>query len=851
MELYEYEKEHLKALRPHLAECTVLLKSNGDFPLARPCRIALYGSGARHTLKGGTGSGEVNSRFAVSVEEALCHTGFTITSGAWLDGYDREIARAKARFLKEVKAVARKKKVPAVLEGMGRVMPEPDYDLPMDAEGDAAVYVLARICGEGNDRKAEEGDFYLTETEIRDLHTMQQKYKTCMLVLNVGGPVDLSPVMDLDNILLLSQLGVDTGLALSRILVGKDNPSGRLTTTWAAATDYSWVGDFGEEDDTHYREGIYVGYRYFDSFGTKPLFPFGYGLSYTTFAMSNALVTAENGRLQVSAEVRNTGNRPGRQVIELYVSKPAGRLDQPYQELAGWAKTAELAPGESETVMIDAAMVDLASWDTENACYVLEKGDYVLRLGTDSRSTEPAAVVRLAEDVVVRRSACRCGTPDFEDWKPEQPVSETPEDVPVLAMNAADILSTAPEAADQTDEHASGQSGEDRTAGEKTAASGEKTAASGEETDGTKAADETGQPADIDAYLHGLTDEQLAYLNVGHFNPKRRLLTMVGDSAGSVAGAAGETTRALQDIGIGSLVMADGPAGLRLARHFVRGADGAHSLGSPVPESMLEYLPGAARWAMQTFLAYRPKRGEEVRDQFATAIPIGTAIAQSWNTDFAALCGDIVGDEMERFGVQLWLAPALNIHRHVLCGRNFEYYSEDPLVSGRFAAAITDGVQKHPGCGTTIKHFCVNNQETNRYTSNSQVSERAMREIYLRGFGICVRESQPHALMTSYNLLNGEHTNERKGLMEILREEFGYQGIVMTDWLLPEMKKKGSKYPAPTAWKIAAAGGDLIMPGSQAVYENLLEALKSGDLSRRQLEVNATRVYRMIQKLGK
>ena len=156
MELYEYEKEHLKALRPHLAECTVLLKSNGDFPLARPCRIALYGSGARHTLKGGTGSGEVNSRFAVSVEEALCHTGFTITSGAWLDGYDREIARAKARFLKEVKAVARKKKVPAVLEGMGRVMPEPDYDLPMDAEGDAAVYVLARICGEGNDRKAEE-----------------------------------------------------------------------------------------------------------------------------------------------------------------------------------------------------------------------------------------------------------------------------------------------------------------------------------------------------------------------------------------------------------------------------------------------------------------------------------------------------------------------------------------------------------------------------------------------------------------------------------------------------------------------------------------------------------------------
>lgn len=249
-----------------------------------------------------------------------------------------------------------------------------------------------------------------------------------------------------------------------------------------------------------------------------------------------------------------------------------------------------------------------------------------------------------------------------------------------------------------------------------------------------------------------------------------------------------------------------------------------------------------------------PKPGDdsEVREQYATAIPIGTAVAQSWNPCLAEACGDIVGAEMERFGIHLWLAPALNIHRSVLCGRSYEYFSEDPLVSGVFAAALTKGVQRHPGCGVTIKHFAANNQETNRYNNNSVVSERALREIYLKGFEICIRESHPKALMTSYNLLNGVHTSESGELLyDVLRSEFGFDGIIMTDWVTgSDFLSAGAKYPAPEAYKVALAGNDLFMPGSQREVDNLREALKNGEISRAQLMENATRICRMALELN-
>ena len=241
-----------------------------------------------------------------------------------------------------------------------------------------------------------------------------------------------------------------------------------------------------------------------------------------------------------------------------------------------------------------------------------------------------------------------------------------------------------------------------------------------------------------------------------------------------------------------------------------------------------------------------------MKHQYCTAIPIGTAIAQSWDLSLAEACGDLVGDEMRRFGIHLWLAPALNIHRDVRCGRNFEYFSEDPLISGKFAAAITRGVQKHPGRAVTIKHYAANNQETNRYFNNSRVSERALREIYLKGFEICVRESQPKTLMTSYNLLNGIHTSERQGLIErILRQEFGFTGVVMTDWIIGMLKPpKGSLYKAPRADRIAAAGNDLTMPGGTDDVKAILSGLENGTVTEARLRINVSRVIRLAKELN-
>lgn len=810
MELFDYEKEHIGLLRDSLAECTLFLRQNGAFPLETPGRIAAYGNGVRHTVKGGTGSGEVNSRYSVNVEQGLKGAGFTITTGRWLDAFDQVEQDAQKAFVKEIKERAKKKHTMAILEGMGAVMPQPEYDLPLDGEGDTAIYVLSRISGEGNDREPIPGDIRLTDSEAKTILALDAKYEKFMLVLNVGGVVDLTPVKEVSNILVLSQLGVETGSVLADILLGRANPSGKLTTTWASWEDYCREGEFGDINDTRYKEGIYVGYRYFDTVGKKPLFPFGYGLSYTSFDIAVTGAAAEGDTIRIKAAVSNTGARAGREVVQVYVSAPAGRLDKPYQDLAAFAKTDLLEPGASQELTISFSLRDCASYDAQKESYVLEAGSYVVRVGDSSDHTQPAALVDLDGEAVVTKAGNCLGETDFEDWKPsgsETAAAEELSDITRISVAAADIETV------------------------------------------TVTYD---QEREIDPRVKDLTVEELAYLNVGAFNPKAGALSVIGNAATNVAGAAGETTGVLKEKGFPVLVMSDGPAGLRLAKEFYRDEKGAHGIGSSmVPESFLPFLPAPARFIMNLIGGSgKPKKGQKVEYQYATAIPIGTAIAQSFNLPLAESYGSIVGDEMERFGVHLWLAPALNIHRDIRCGRNFEYYSEDPLISGKTAAAITRGVQRHPGCGTTIKHYAANNQEKNRYCNNSIVSERAMREIYLKGFGICVRESQPHALMTSYNLLNGVHTSEHRGLIEdILRCEYGFKGIVMTDWIVDMAQDKQSLHRMPIAAEIAKAGGDLVMPGSKGDFDSIVKAAKSGELELRQLQINATRVLRKAEEL--
>ncbi len=806
MELLDYEREHLETLRPLLPECTVLLKSDGSFPLSEPGELVLFGSGARRTVKGGTGSGEVNSRFFTTVEDGLRQAGFRITTEAWLDAYDREREKAKQAFLQQIHRSARQHHVPAILEGMGKVMPEWEYEIPLDGAGETAVYVLARISGEGNDRENIPGDLQLTGTEIRDILELQERFPRFLLVLNVGGPMDLTPVADeVNNILLLSQLGVETGAALADILLGKANPSGKLTTTWAASADLPQIGDFGEKDDTRYREGIYVGYRYYDSAGVTPLFPFGHGLSYSAFEVSGEETVLEGEEVCVHVTVKNTGAFPGKETLQLYVSKPEVKLDQPFQVLAAFQKSGELVPEAEEVLALRFRMSELASYDAKRACYVLEKGDYFLRLGTSSADTRVIARIRLEQETVTASVKNCCGVTDFADWKPKlERIDMFPPEVPILELDPQNLLHTK---ADYN------------------------------------------LPENIEEDVGKLSREQLIQMNVGAYDPKGGVLSVIGDAAFSVAGAAGETCGVSRELGLKPLVMADGPAGLRLSRDYVRTDGREITQGAALPETMEELLPKPAVWLMGK-LGKKPPKDAETLHRYATAIPIGTAIAQSWNLELAKQCGDLVGDEMERMGVDLWLAPALNIHRDVRCGRNFEYFSEDPLISGSFAAAITEGVQKHPGRGTTIKHYAANNQEYNRYNSNSIVSERAMREIYLRGFEICIRRSQPHALMTSYNLLNGVHTSEHTGLLhDLLRCEFGYRGLIMTDWVIAGMSSRKTLYPKADAGRVAAAGGELFMPGSKGDADSIRKALESGKLSEDRLRKNVSGLIRKLREL--
>ncbi len=784
--LYENdEKLHLDTLRGIAPECMVLLAGDGSFPIDRPGMIALYGSGARRTVKGGTGSGDVNVRHFSTIEEGLEKAGFTISTKAWLDAYDTVYENAHKRFIEKIKECANAKGVSPILLGMGQVMPEPEYKLPLSGEGETAIYVLSRVSGEGSDRRMISGDFKLTETEIRDIHVAAAQYSRFLLVLNVGGVVDLGPVIDIGNILLLSQVGMTIGDSFADVLLGRAYPSGKLAATWSRGEDYDQIGDFGKEDDTRYREGIYVGYRYFDSAGIEPLFPFGFGLAYTNFSVGKPSVHLEGSKVHVLVPVKNVGGRPGKEVIQLYVSLPSGELDQPYQTLAAFTKTDELMPGEEQDVFLNYSMEELGSFDAGRCLRILEAGDYVLRLGTSSRDTRIIGVICLSEEVVVERLCHAGGRTDFDDWKPKTIItSASDEPLSVLSFRLT---------------------GEDFTPVEKV--------------------QEQEREETLWKTLETMSDEELAYLCLGWFKEEDSQ-SVIGNAGIDVAGAAGETTKRFLDRGIPNLVMADGPAGLRLSRQYKKTETGIFPLSDIIPAAMIDLID------KQLLAILREKTEQsgagEILEQYCSAIPVGTALAQSWNQKLCESCGDLVGAEMERYGVHLWLAPALNIQRSPLCGRNYEYFSEDPLISGKMAAAITKGVQKHPGCGVTIKHLACNNQETNRYCSNSLVNERPLRDIYLRGFQIAIREAQPYTVMTSYNLLNGEHTSQRRDLLtQVLRGEWGFQGVVMSDWVISGIQTDGHWYPYACASGSLRAGNDIMMPGSEEDYQDLMNALAS------------------------
>nr|MCR5397043.1 fibronectin type III-like domain-contianing protein [Lachnospiraceae bacterium] len=531
---------------------------------------------------------------------------------------------------------------------------------------------------------------------------------------------------------------------------------------------------------------------------------------YTEFRQRVTDVSVKGKNVYVKAEVENVGDFPGKEVLFSYISLPEGKLDKALRDLCGYAKTPLLNPGEKCELSISFCISDFASYDEETACFLLEKGDMILSVGNGTEDAKVVAVLFLDETVVTRKTKNTLGIPSFTDIKaPKKQEIMIPDTAVRLLVNPSDFSCENV----KYDPY-----------------------------------------YEIDSRVKALSDEELCFLEIGSFDPNAKGLSIIGNAATHVAGAAGETTSQLENKGIPPLIMADGPAGIRVAKQYYEEDGKAYDADNNgmIPQSMLEMMNPVAKFIAKKLVGgHKMPKDAVVKEHAATMIPIGTAIAQSFNMDLAEKFGDIVGSEMEMMGIHLWLAPALNIHRSILCGRNFEYYSEDPLISGKVAAAITKGVQKHKGCGTTIKHYAANNAETNRYCNNSQVSERAMREIYLRGFEIAVKESQPKAVMTSYNLLNGTHTSEHRGLIEdILRCEFGFKGIVMTDWVIGAVENAKSTYRNALSDEVAKAGGDLFMPGGKKEYERMLQALKNGTVSRKQLEINGTRVVKMAEELN-
>lgn len=784
-------------------EGIVLLKNDKKIlPLNISTKIGLYGAGAGKTVKGGTGSGDVNNRSNISIYQGLKENGIQIVSEKWLANYESIYAEArrawKEKILEEAKFV--ENPFDAYAENPF-AMPEGRAVTAEDTvDAQTAIYVVSRISGEGKDRRRVEGDYYLSRREREDIRFLDAQKIPTVLILNSGGPVELTDILEeTENIcavLNISQLGQRGGLALANVLLGKVTPGGKLTATWArryedypCAEEYSYLN--GKLEREEYKEGIYTGYRYFDTFGVKPLFPFGYGLSYTEIQIRfHGMKTSGDG-VEVEAEVTNTGETfSGKEVVQVYVSLPQDESGKEYRRLAGFAKTKLLKPGEKELLKIRIDRKTLAYFSEEQHAWIAEKGYYAVWVGNSIASLTLAAMLEVPESVILDKTN--------------------------ILENQTDI----------TEEVYDRQNLSARTLKWKEKAENEKIGRYIYYPEPEKRTECTCQPE------NKIPAKDLLPLFYGNI---AGISSNLGAAGIRVPGSAGETTAALyEQYGVSPLIMADGPAGLRLQQNYEvdRETDTVYGIG------VLGSLENGYLRTDETH------ENADRYYQFCTAFPVGTALAQTWDTALVEKVGIAVAEEMEEFHIDLWLAPGLNIQRNPLCGRNFEYYSEDPLLSGTMAAAMTKGVQSRPGCGVTVKHFACNNQEDNRMGVDAQVSERALREIYLRGFEIAVKESRPVAIMSSYNLLNGVHAANSVDLCTaIVRKEWGFDGVIMSDWntTVPE---DGS-----IPWKCVTAGNDIIMPGNAADAENIRKAFEDGKLSEEVVRMCAGRILNLIHTL--
>ena len=774
--------EHLALARRAGTEGMVLLKNAGKIlPLAKGSKLALFGKGVFDYVKGGGGSGDVTVSHVRNLYDGLKEE-----KGL------AEIYEPLADFYREN---VKEQYAGGAVPGM-TVEPEVPAELFAGAAEftDTALIVISRFSGEGWDRKSvryegqvsDEGhqselsekifqnsDFCLTNEETALVGRVKEKFDRIVVVLNVGGMVDTSWFIDdekLPAVLMAWQGGMEGGLAMADILMGKVSPSGKLSDTFAGSLDdYPSTANFHESPNyVEYTDDIYVGYRYFETLkGAKEKvnYPFGYGLSYTEFSIEPIWSGEKDGTVYVTAKITNTGAFPGKEVVQLYYGAPQGLLGKPARVLGAFEKTRELQPSETETLVLAIPTASMASYDdlgrVQKSAYILEKGDYRFYLGNSVRDAglldfvwtldENQVTLQLTEKMAPSQLPKRLladgsfeelpqRTPnDFMEnglgWPDHDPEGDAPA---VRARERYKLWGSDPVKKILLIDVAEGR-------------------------------------ASLDEFTAQLTDRELAELLGGQPN------TGVANTFGFGN---------LPEYGVPNLMTADGPAGLRIA----------------------------------------PQCGV-----CTTAWPCSTMLACTWNRSLVEEVGAAAAKEVKENNISFWLTPAVNIHRSPLCGRNFEYYSEDPYLAGEMASAMVLGIQSQK-IGATVKHFACNNKETNRKNSDSRVSERAIREIYLKAFEIIVKKADPWALMSSYNLINGHRSSENQDLLTgILRDEWGFNGLVTTDWWT-----KGEHY------KETLAGNDIKM--GTGYPERLMEALEKGLITRKDLEVCVERVLKVLMR---
>ena len=804
-----------KSIARKIAEESIVLLKNEDhlLPFDKVKEIAFFGRTQIGTLYSGNGSGGANVAGCGTILEECEKCGLIaepMLKGFYQYKADTEQVTEADEF--DWTKVSEMVNSGIMYEIFGKYRPPlEEYEVPStlifqaSEKTDTALLVIGRNSGgEECDRHLTE-DYYLTQSEKKLLKEICSHFANVAVVLNVNGLIDLSWVNQYKSIKSLLFIGIpgeEGASALARILSGRVNPSGKLAVTIAeryedypSAKHFSWdkenlehildYEDYGlsaEENGsigfakspvTVYWEDIYAGYRYFDTFEKQALYPFGYGLSYTSFELNGSLASDKDKEILVTAEVKNTGRTAGKEVIQVYLSKDDSQagLEHPYQELKGFAKTSLLEPGESQKLEIRIPWRELAVYSEESAAWTIEAGDYIFRLGNSSRNTSPIEVVHVESDVVVEQctnrlciAECNRDKIRFLSWKND-------------AVNDQIVKS-----------------------GNK-----QNRAVSRENTGCVKAEDKV--------VLSDLSPEELAALCVGYgpgtpfaaVGDRSDPSTIFDDDGNPLttnshpAGYPGYVSPAIKSSHIESVFYKDGPAGI-----------------------------GGIAW------------------------PTEMLIACSFDRELWRAFGDAVGAECEEQQVDVWLAPAINLHRNPLCGRNFEYFSEDPYLTGVCACEITKGVQTRRNVIVCPKHFAVNEQETFRRGNagknvdavDSILTERAAREVYLKPFEMLVREAHIACIMTSFNKINGKFAAGNQDLCtHILREEWGFDGVVVTDWGDMDIVVDGAD--------AVAAGNDVVMPGGPPMIRQILKGYQEGRVTREEMEVAVSHLLAMIRKTGR